>query len=121
MRSVAGPLDHIRVLELGSLIAGPFAGQLLGDYGAEVIKVEPPAGDPMRRWGMIHEGEGLWWTSIARNKRSVVLDLRTDEGAAPARRLADHGRRGARELPARASSSSGASATTTWWPTTPAS
>jgi len=88
MRSVAGPLDHIRVLELGSLIAGPFAGQLLGDYGAEVIKVEPPAGDPMRRWGVVHRGEGLWWTSIARNKRSVVLDLRTDEGAAAARRLA---------------------------------
>jgi crotonobetainyl-CoA:carnitine CoA-transferase CaiB-like acyl-CoA transferase len=88
MRSVAGPLHHLRVLELGSLIAGPFAGQLLGDYGAEVIKVEPPSGDPMRRWGVVHDGEGLWWTSIARNKRSVVLDLRTDEGRAGARRLA---------------------------------
>lgn len=88
MRSTAGPLHHLRVLELGSLIAGPFAGQLLGDYGAEVIKVEPPAGDPMRRWGTVHEGEGLWWTSIARNKRSVVLDLRTEAGQAAARRLA---------------------------------
>ncbi len=88
MDSASGPLAHLRVLELGSLIAGPFAGQLLGDYGAEVIKVEPPTGDPMRRWGVVHEGEGLWWTSIARNKRSVVLDLRTDEGAAAAKRLA---------------------------------
>ena len=88
MSSVTGPLHQIRVLEIGSLIAGPFAGQLLGDYGAEIIKVEPPAGDPMRRWGVLHEGDGLWWTSIARNKQSVVLDLRTDEGAAAARRLA---------------------------------
>lgn len=88
MHPVAGPLHHLRALELGSLIAGPFAGQLLGDYGAEVIKVEPPDGDPMRRWGVVHEGEGLWWTSIARNKRSVVLDLRTPDGAAAARRLA---------------------------------
>jgi formyl-CoA transferase len=83
-----GPLQHIRVLELGSLIAGPFAGQLLGDYGAEVIKVEPPSGDPMRRWGVVRQGEGLWWTSIARNKKSVVLDLHSPDGAAAARRLA---------------------------------
>jgi formyl-CoA transferase len=88
MSEVSGPLHHLRVLELGSLIAGPFAGQLLGDYGAEVIKVEPPTGDPMRTWGVCHEGEGLWWTSIARNKSSVVLDLRSPEGQAAARRLA---------------------------------
>ncbi|NLD78273.1 MAG: CoA transferase [Acidimicrobiales bacterium] len=88
MRTQNGPLHHIRVLELGSLIAGPFAGQLLGDYGAEVIKVEPPTGDPMRTWGVCHEGQGLWWTSIARNKSSVVLDLRSSEGQAAARRLA---------------------------------
>lgn len=88
MSSVSGPLHQIRVLELGSLIAGPFAGQLLGDYGAEIIKVEPPAGDPMRRWGVLHDGDGLWWTSIARNKQSVVLDLHTDQGASAARRLA---------------------------------
>lgn len=88
MRTANGPLGHVRVLELGSLIAGPFAGQLLGDYGAEVIKVEPPTGDPMRTWGVCHEGEGLWWTSIARNKSSVVLDLRSAEGQAAARRLA---------------------------------
>ena len=88
MRTEHGPLHHLRVLELGSLIAGPFAGQLLGDYGAEIIKVEPPTGDPMRRWGVCHGDEGLWWTSIARNKSSVVLDLRSPEGAAAARRLA---------------------------------
>jgi len=88
MTSTPGPLARLRVVELGSLIAGPFAGQLLGDYGAEVIKVEPPEGDPMRRWGVTRQGEGLWWTSIARNKRSVALDLRTEAGAGLARRLA---------------------------------
>jgi succinyl-CoA---D-citramalate CoA-transferase len=71
------PLDGIRVLELGSFIAGPFAGQLLGDLGADVIKVEPPGGgDPMRQWGVCIDGRSLWWPAIARNKRSVVLDLR---------------------------------------------
>jgi formyl-CoA transferase/succinyl-CoA--D-citramalate CoA-transferase len=75
------PLDGIRVLELGSFIAGPFAGQLLGDLGADVIKVEPPgSGDPMRQWGVCVDGRSLWWPAIARNKRSVVLDLR--DGAA---------------------------------------
>lgn len=88
MASSTGPLAGLRVLEFGSLIAGPFAGQLLGDYGAEIIKVEPPGGDPMRSWGVLHQGQGLWWTSIARNKRSVVIDLRTGPGAAFARRLA---------------------------------
>jgi formyl-CoA transferase/succinyl-CoA--D-citramalate CoA-transferase len=73
----AGPLDGVRVLELGSFIAGPFAGQLLGDLGADVIKVEPPGtGDPMRQWGVCVGGRSLWWPAIARNKRSVALDLR---------------------------------------------
>jgi crotonobetainyl-CoA:carnitine CoA-transferase CaiB-like acyl-CoA transferase len=85
---MSGPLDGIRVLELGSFIAGPFAGQLLGDYGAEVIKVEPPgSGDTMRTWGIKHEGHSLWWPSIARNKRSVTLDLRHPRGQALALRL----------------------------------
>jgi formyl-CoA transferase len=84
-----GPLVGLRVLELGSFIAGPFAGQLLGDYGAEVIKVETPGeGDPMRTWGITHEGQGLWWPAIARNKRSVAIDLRRPTGRELIRRLA---------------------------------
>ena len=69
------------MLELGSFIAGPFAGQLLGDLGAEVIKIElPGTGDPMRRWGVTVDGASLWWPAIARNKESVAVDLRTDRG-----------------------------------------
>jgi formyl-CoA transferase len=81
-----GALSDIRVIELGQLIAGPFCGQLLGDMGADVIKVEPPgAGDPMRQWG---NGEHkVWWEVIGRNKRSVSLDLRRPEGQALARRV----------------------------------
>jgi succinyl-CoA---D-citramalate CoA-transferase len=76
-----GPLHGVRVLELGSFIAGPFAGQLLADYGAEVIKIEPPrTGDPMRRWGITKDGESLWWPAIARNKKSVTVDLRGESG-----------------------------------------
>jgi formyl-CoA transferase/succinyl-CoA--D-citramalate CoA-transferase len=76
-----GPLSGVRVLELGSFIAGPFAGQLLADYGAEVIKIEPPrTGDPMRHWGITKDGESLWWPAIARNKKSVTVDLRGDRG-----------------------------------------
>lgn len=82
-RAPTGPLSGVRVLELGSFIAGPFAGQLLGDYGADVIKVEPPgSGDPMRRWGIVDNGESLWWPAIARNKRSVAIDLRDERGRA---------------------------------------
>jgi formyl-CoA transferase len=70
-------LQGVRVLELGQLIAGPFAGALLAAFGAEVIKVEPPeGGDPMRGWRMRHDGTSLWWYSIARNKKSITLDLR---------------------------------------------
>ncbi len=80
-----GPLKGLRVVEMGQLIAGPFCGQLLGDMGADVIKVEAPgAGDPMRAWG---NGAPVWWEVIARNKRSVSLDLRQGEGQALARRL----------------------------------
>jgi formyl-CoA transferase len=72
-----GPLVGLRVLEVGSFIAGPFAGQLLADYGAEVVKVESVrGGDPMRRWGITQDGQSLWWPAIARNKRSIALDLR---------------------------------------------
>ncbi|MBU6267692.1 MAG: CoA transferase, partial [Sphingomonadales bacterium] len=81
-----GALRGIRVVEMGQLIAGPFCGQLLGDMGADVIKVEPPgAGDPMREWG---QGEAkLQWEVIARNKRSVSANLRVPEGQALVRRL----------------------------------
>ncbi|HEX4905444.1 MAG TPA: CaiB/BaiF CoA-transferase family protein [Acidimicrobiales bacterium] len=85
----SGPLTGVRVLELGSFIAGPFAGQLLGDYGADVIKVETPGeGDPMRRWGVTRDGDSLWWPTIGRNKRSVTLDLKDERGRDLARRLA---------------------------------
>jgi len=80
-----GALKDLRVVEMGTLIAGPFCGQLMGDMGAEVIKVEPPgAGDPMRVWG---RGEHVWWEVIARNKKSVSINLRVPEGQALARRL----------------------------------
>ena len=71
----------MRVLELGAFIAGPFAGQLLGDLGADVIKIEPPGvGDIMRRYGVRVDGRSLWWPAIARNKRSVAVDLRDPRG-----------------------------------------
>ena len=87
---MSGPLTGIRVLELGSFIAGPFAGQLLGDYGAEVIKIEPPrVGAPMRKWGHCDpNGHSYWWPAIARNKHSVAINLRSDEGREIVRRLA---------------------------------
>jgi succinyl-CoA---D-citramalate CoA-transferase len=83
------PLEGLRVVEMGSFLAGPFCGQLLGDFGAEVIKVEPPGkGDPMREWGRHRkEGKTLWWPIIARNKKSVTLNLREAEGQELARRL----------------------------------
>ena len=79
------PLDDVRVVELGQLLAGPFCGQLLGDFGAEVIKVEDPAnGDPMRQWGREKPyGKSLWWPVVARNKKSVTADLRTERGPGP--------------------------------------
>ena len=84
-----GPLAGLRVLELGQLIAGPFAGKTLGDFGADVIKVEPPGdGDPLRLWRLLHQGTSVWWQVQSRNKRSVVLDLRTAEGRADAAALA---------------------------------
>ncbi len=77
-----GPLTGIRVIELGVLLAGPFCGQLLGDMGAEIIKVElPGAGDPIRTWGReLVNGQSLWWPVVARNKKSVTLNLRVAEG-----------------------------------------
>jgi len=82
--SKTGPLAGLRVIELGTLLAGPFCGQLLGDFGAEVIKVEPPGqGDPMRVWGREKaHGKSLWWPVVARNKKAITLDLRQADGQA---------------------------------------
>lgn len=77
-----GPLSDLRAIEMGQLLAGPFCGQLLADFGAEVIKIEAPdVGDPMRQWGREKpHGKSLWWPVVARNKKSVTLNLRTAEG-----------------------------------------
>src|SRR5699024_5275221 len=75
------PLDHIKVLELGTLLAGPFTGRLLGDFGAEIIKIEAPdIEDPMRNWGKQKDGVGLWWHIQSRNKKSITLNLREEQG-----------------------------------------
>ena len=83
------PLGDLRVVELGQLLAGPFCGQLLGDFGAEVIKIEDPGnGDPMRQWGREKpHGKSLWWPVVARNKKSVTCNLRSAEGQDLVRRL----------------------------------
>jgi formyl-CoA transferase len=84
-----GALGDIRVVEMGQLLAGPFCGQLLGDFGAEVIKIEPPGrGDPMRDWGREKpHGKSLWWPILARNKKSITLNLRDQRGQEIARKL----------------------------------
>ncbi len=85
----SGPLTDIRVVEMGQLLAGPFCGQLLADFGAEVIKIEPPGvGDPMREWGREKpHGLSLWWPIVARNKKSVEIDARQRDGQELIRRL----------------------------------
>ena len=84
-----GPLSGLKVIELGQLIAGPFAGKTLADFGADIIKIEPPgAGDPLRQWRMLKEGTSVWWQVQSRGKRSLALDLRTPEGQDIVRRLA---------------------------------
>ena len=82
------PLTGLRVLEIGQLLAGPFAGCVLGYFGAEVIKIEPPGGDPLRNWRVLRNGTSLWWHSLARNKKSVAIDLQHAEGRALVRELA---------------------------------
>ena len=84
-----GPLSDLRLIEMGTLLAGPFCGQLMGDFGAEVIKVEAPSkGDPMRDWGQEKQhGMSLWWPVIARNKKSVTLNLRVKDGQELAKEL----------------------------------
>lgn len=82
------PLAGLKVLELGALIAGPFCAKVLAEFGAEVVKLEPPGlGDPLRKWRYVRDGTSLWWHVQSRNKRSVAVDLRTPEGQAIARAL----------------------------------
>ena len=84
-----GPLAGLKVLEMGQLIAGPFAAKTLGDFGAEVVKIEPPgAGDPLRKWRLLKDGTSVWWQVQSRNKRSIALDLKDSEAQAIVRRLA---------------------------------
>ena len=86
---MSGPLAGVRVLELGSLVAGPFCGKTLADFGAEVVKIEPPGeGDPLRKWRKLRNGTSLWWQVQSRNKKSVTCDLRKPEGQEIVRRLA---------------------------------
>ena len=82
-------LGGLKVLELGQLIAGPFAAKTLADFGADVIKIEnTKSGDPLRRWRLLRDGTSVWWEVQSRNKRSVCLDLRSEEGQGVVRRLA---------------------------------
>ncbi|MGE0882045.1 MAG: CaiB/BaiF CoA transferase family protein [Blastocatellales bacterium] len=82
------PLEGVRILEMGQLLAGPFASMLLGWFGAEVIKIEPPqTGDPLRNWRKVYRGTSLWWYSLSRNKKSVTLNLKTARGQEIARQL----------------------------------
>ena len=82
------PLQGIQVIELGTLIAGPFCARMLAEFGAEVIKIEAPGGgDPLRKWRKLHEGTSLWWYVQARNKKSVTLDLKQPEAQAIVRKL----------------------------------
>ena len=86
---MSGPLAGIRVLEIGTLIAGPFAARLFAEFGAEVIKIETPgSGDPLRGWRKLHKGTSLWWYLQARNKKSIAVDLKSPQGVEVVKRLA---------------------------------
>jgi crotonobetainyl-CoA:carnitine CoA-transferase CaiB-like acyl-CoA transferase len=88
---LSGPLTGIRVIELGTLIAAPFAARLFAEFGAEVIKIEQPgSGDPLRTWRKLHQGTSLWWYLQSRNKKSIAIDLKSAEGRAIACDLAAH-------------------------------
>ena len=88
--AVKKPLSGYRVIELGQLLAGPFAGSLLAYFGAEVIKVEPPGGgDPLRNWRVVKDGTSLWWRSLGRNKKCITLDLKTEKGGELVAQLID--------------------------------
>ena len=81
------PLEGLRVIEMGQLLAGPFTGTILAYFGAEVIKVEPPGGDPVRGWRVLRDGTSLWYRSLGRNKKSVTLDLKSEQGRGLALKL----------------------------------
>lgn len=84
------PLAGLRVIEIGQLLAGPFTGTILGYFGAEVIKVEPPeVGDPIRGWREVRDGTSLWWASLSRNKKCITLDLKTPKGQEVLKKLAN--------------------------------
>src|SRR6185437_14413780 len=88
-RNSSGPLAGIKVLELGTLIAGPFCSCMLAEFGAEVIKVEAPdGGDPLRQWRVLKDGTSLWWSVQARNKKSLTLNMKDARAQEIARRLA---------------------------------
>ncbi len=89
MSNVERPLEGLRVIEMGQLLAGPFTGTILAYFGAEVIKVEPPGGDPVRGWRLLRDGTSLWYRSLGRNKKSVTLDLKSDRGRELAGQLID--------------------------------
>jgi crotonobetainyl-CoA:carnitine CoA-transferase CaiB-like acyl-CoA transferase len=85
---MSGPLSGIRVVEIGTLIAAPFAARLLAEFGAEVIKIEAPdGGDPLRKWRKLHEGTSLWWYLQSRNKKSICVNLKSADGADIVKRL----------------------------------
>ena len=84
-----GPLQGLKVIELGQLIAGPFCTRVMAEFGAQVIKIESPSGgDPLRQWRKLYEGNSLWWLLQARNKQSVTVNLKSADGQEVVRRLA---------------------------------
>jgi hypothetical protein len=86
--AATGPLSGLKVVELGQLIAGPFAAKTLGDFGADIIKIEPPrTGDPLRQWRLLKDGTSVWWQVQSRNKRSLVLDLKEPQAQDIVRQL----------------------------------
>jgi len=87
---MSGPLTGIKVIEIGTLIAAPFAARLMAEFGAEVIKIEAPGeGDPIRKWRKLHKGTSLWWYLQSRNKKSISINLKSPQGIAIVRRLAE--------------------------------
>ena len=97
-----GALKGVRVVEMGQLIAGPFAGKTLGEFGADVIKIEAPgSGDPLRNWRMLQDGTSVWWQVQSRNKRSIALDLRSRRRPGHRAQADRRSRRAGRELPPR--------------------